>query len=171
MLPNSNREKVAVTALHDALEEAANALVGDRAEGTLRFDDLQEWVVRHRGLRPPIGDVELGILQLHKAGRIHVYTEFGSGEVTIQPSAHSSARPRRETPTINVHGGHVQVGDHNRQTITYGSVMQTMIEKIEQSTLPEKEKTDLKAHLFAVLRHPLTQTIINGAVAFTAGNG
>jgi predicted transcriptional regulator len=67
-----------------------------------------------------------------------------------------------------VNGVNVQVGDHNRQTITYNNVLQNFVETIERSNLPEHEKATLREHLKALLAHPLTQTAITvGTTLFT----
>ena len=155
--------------LYEAVEEAIIDLAGDRAVFSAEPIHIQLWVNSNRSMKAELNDVLAALRELHRAEHIRLGGGPQAGEVTIQLLVHAASRPRRDGTNVVVHGGNVQVGDHNRQTVTYGSVMQTLIEKIEQSTLPEKEKTDLKAHLFAVLRHPLTQTLINGAVAFSTG--
>lgn len=61
--------------------------------------------------------------------------------------------PRRpngpSTPGVTITGGNVQVGDHNNQTITYGSLLRTAARAIEQRDDLSKDR---RAQLAAAFR-------------------
>jgi hypothetical protein len=70
---------------------------------------------------------------------------------------------------VNVHGGNVQVGDHNRQTITYQTMLGRLADEIEKSPgIPEAEKRRWTATLKEIAVHPMTQTILAAAAALGA---
>lgn len=152
--------------LHDALERAIEAMMGDRATLTTTAADLRRWLLRNEDIRAPVGDVEEAVRAMHQAGRIRLYAEGGNDQLDIE----LSRAPRHVDggPTMNIHvsGGHVQVGDHNKQSITYGHILQSLTEVIERaSNIPDKDKRDLTAMMNAIASHPLMQTLLTAAVA------
>jgi hypothetical protein len=66
---------------------------------------------------------------------------------------------------VNVHGGNVQFGNNNQQTITYNAVLRSLVEQIEGAPdVPPDQKKRWATTLRELAAHPLTQTVL-GALA------
>jgi hypothetical protein len=84
---------------------------------------------------------------------------------TIRERCLSDASPRA-APTINVGVAHApfQIGDGNTQTITYSSVLQNLVETIEQAPIPPEAKKTALEHLGAVLGEKALERVLDVAV-------
>lgn len=114
-----------------------------------------------------LGEVDEAVRDLHRLGRVRLEAPHGyQGPIRLTPDLGGGVNRNQH---ISVSGGNVQIGDYNQQAITYGNVLQTLVELIqEDSSLPQAEKTELTSALQKVLAHPLTQTIIASAAALGA---
>lgn len=70
---------------------------------------------------------------------------------------------------VTVSGGHVQIGSHNQQTITYQTVLTRVADEIARSNeIPEADRRRWSATLKEIAAHPLTQTVLAAAAAVGA---
>ncbi len=75
--------------------------------------------------------------------------------------------PKKIQPTIssqqiNIHGGNVQIGDHNRQEIT--NSIETLNNLINSSQGTPQQKEEAKGLLRKLAEHPLLTAIAGGAI-------
>lgn len=66
--------------------------------------------------------------------------------------------------SITVHGGHVQVGDHNRQSITYASVLEELRLRVEGADLPPAQRGAASDALAILLNQPDLNSILRSHV-------
>lgn len=66
------------------------------------------------------------------------------------------------TQQINIHGGNVQIGDHNRQEIT--NSIETLNNLINSSQGTPQQKEEAKSLLRKLAEHPLLTAIAGGAI-------
>lgn len=64
---------------------------------------------------------------------------------------------------INIHGGNVQIGNHNRQEIT--NSIETLNNLINSSQGTNEQKAEAKSLLSKLAEHPLITAIAGGAIA------
>ncbi len=73
-----------------------------------------------------------------------------------------------KSTTINIHNSTgVQVGDYNTQHIQ--ATFNELIQRIDQSSASDGEKTDAKGRLAAFLEHPLVSSVLGGATGAILG--
>jgi hypothetical protein len=74
--------------------------------------------------------------------------------------------------TLNISGGNVQVGDGNKQTITYETFLTKLADAVEKSAdAPADRKSAWATALRELAAHPLTQTLISTAAGAATGGG
>ncbi|HHT5647847.1 TPA: hypothetical protein ACT1UR_003599 [Raoultella planticola] len=71
-------------------------------------------------------------------------------------------QPAASSPQINIHGGNIQIGDHNRQEITNSIETLNNLINSSQGTPPQKEEA--KGLLRKLAEHPLLTAIAGGAI-------
>jgi hypothetical protein len=118
------------------------------------------------------GDVVIRKLPNGRDERCHVtYTEFCNGmdgieayyNVTFRKGSESgvsaSEAPKPST-TFNIHGGQVQIGDHNTQNIV--NALQELKRNIDKADASPDEKQQASGLLRSLLAHPLVTSILGG---------
>ncbi|EAO3107320.1 hypothetical protein E3I62_15400 [Salmonella enterica] len=80
--------------------------------------------------------------------------QLNVGPKKVQPSVSSQQ--------INIHGGNVQIGDHNRQEIT--NSIETLNNLINSSQGTPQQKEEAKGLLRKLAEHPLLTAIAGGAI-------
>lgn len=62
--------------------------------------------------------------------------------------------------TFNIHGGQIQIGDHNTQNII--NALQELKGKIDSADAPPEQKLQARALLSSLLAHPLVTSVLGG---------
>jgi len=89
--------------------------------------------------------------------------------IYVRKDSSLKQRPRTgNTTNVNITGSHgIQVGDHNTQSITRN--LTSIVNEIDSSDASQEEKEEAKSRLAKFLEHPLTCSILGGAVAGAVG--
>jgi hypothetical protein len=154
--------------LHDAIIATVLHSSPDTGEWTGTARELCEEVrLLNPGLNATVADVDEAIRMLHQERALRLDAPNGyQGPIRLRLSFQGRTSMSHQ---ISVHGGNVQIGDHNRQTITYGNVLQTLSNLIQEDpNTPEEQKREIGSAIQTVLAHPLTQTVLSGAAALAA---
>jgi len=151
--------------LHDTIEEAVLRYCRNRSDWRGTTAELCAALqLIEPSLETSTGDVDEAVRDLNAEGRLRLDVPHGfGGQLRLRPGAEH--RPLRSVKqNISVTGGNVQIGDQNQQAVTYGNVLQTLVNAIQENPdLPEHDKRELTSALEKVLCHPFTQTIISAA--------
>ena len=112
-------------------------------------------------------------------GKEEVYiilsAEYSPGLHSIQPHFNLQLRkttavqptPQKHT-TVNIHHSTgIQVGDHN--VLNIQNALNELVQRIDSSTAPTKQKAEAKSQLAAFLAHPLTSSVLGGIISGIAG--
>lgn len=75
----------------------------------------------------------------------------------------SSSTHSPTSQTINIHGGNVQIGNHNRQEIS--NSITTLVDIINQSNVSNEQKQEAKNLLQKFIEHPLVVSLAGGAIS------
>jgi hypothetical protein len=139
----------------------------DDAIALLAAEDLENFLIAFAAsrIRPSYGSAaeQLVTIAQAKAGRVRA-------QVTSMRFDHHQENARMSNQTITVHGGNVQVGDGNNQTVTYQTLLTNLAEAVEKSPdAPPEKKATWAATLRELAAHPLTQTLIAAAASAATG--
>lgn len=127
--------------------------------------DVSEGDIVERPL--PTGKAERhDIVHVHFSQGLHNIPSSYDLQVRKQGSLVQFQKPNVTHISISNSQG-FQVGDHNTQNIV--DSFKDMIERIEQSSATPEEKKEAKSRLRVFLEHPLTSTIVGGAVGVLTG--
>ncbi|HAU5067991.1 TPA: hypothetical protein JD045_21095 [Citrobacter amalonaticus] len=116
------------------------------------------------------GDTVIRVLPNGKEEHKEIYKAnfFDRGIGGYGPHFQLKVGPKKTVPAyssqqITIHGGNVQIGDHNRQEIT--NSIETLNNLINSSQGTTEQKEEAKGLLRKLAEHPLITAIAGGAVA------
>ncbi|HDZ2482441.1 TPA: hypothetical protein RSR90_000512 [Klebsiella pneumoniae] len=115
------------------------------------------------------GDTVIRVLPNGKEEHKEIYKAnfYDTGVGRFGPHFQLKVGPKKVQPTvssqqINIHGGNVQIGDHNRQEIT--NSIETLNNLINSSQGTPQQKEEAKGLLRKLAEHPLLIAIAGGAI-------
>ena len=115
------------------------------------------------------GDTVMRILPNGKEEHKEIYKAnfHDRGIAGFGPHFQLKVGPKKTVPAfssqhINIHGGHVQIGNHNRQEIT--TSIETLNNLINSSQATTEQKEEAKGLLRKLAEHPLITALAGGAI-------
>lgn len=115
------------------------------------------------------GDTVIRILPNGKEEHKEIYKAnfYDTGVGGFGPHFQLKVGPKKVQPAvssqqINIHGGNVQIGDHNRQEIT--NSIETLNNLINSSQGTPQQKEEAKGLLRKLAEYPLLTAIAGGAI-------
>ncbi|QCZ26169.1 hypothetical protein [Leclercia adecarboxylata] len=115
------------------------------------------------------GDTVVRVLPNGKEEHKEIYKAnfYDTGIGGFGPHYQLKVGPKKTMPAfssqqINIHGGNVQIGNHNRQEIT--TSIETLISLIDNSNAQPQEKEEAISLLRRFAEHPLVTSIAGGAI-------
>lgn len=113
------------------------------------------------------GDVVLRRLPNGRDERFHITTATFYNRMATIPAHYQlkykkagTSEPKPMGHTFNIHGGQIQIGDHNTQNII--NALQDLKGKIDSADAPPEQKQQAKALLGTLLAHPLVTSVLGG---------